>query len=181
MTIFIHGFGSSGFSGKADLLRGYFRSIGEPYIAPSLSHIPKLAIATLDELVDSYDDVTLIGSSLGGFYALYLAERYNLRAVLINPSINPAKTLRRVIGSAVNYYDNTPMVWSESYLHMLEEYEVDETKSDYMLLIQKGDDLLDYREAISKVPHAMILVEEGGTHQFEGIDHYFETIREFLL
>ena len=184
MTIFIHGFGSSGQGGKAQLFRDYFKSIDRPFIAPSLSYVPKLAISTLEELIESYDEVTLIGSSLGGYYSLYLSEKYGVKTVLINPATKSAKTLKRAIslkGYAPNFYDNSSFEWCESHLEMLNEYQMDNIKSDrYLLLVQKGDDVLDYRDAISKVPNATMVVEEGGTHQFESIDKHFERIIEFL-
>ena len=110
MTIIIHGFGSAGKGGKAMLFRDYFKSIGKPCMAPSLSYVPELAMDTLEQLVHSYDDVTLVGSSLGGYYAIYLAEKYGLKAVLINPAVDSSKTLKRVLdmgGMATNYYDGT--------------------------------------------------------------------------
>ncbi|KIM08694.1 MAG: esterase [Sulfurovum sp. FS06-10] len=185
MIIYIHGFGSSGQGGKAKEFREYFKSIGEAFIAPSLSYVPKLAITTLEELINSYENVTLIGSSLGGYYAIYLAEKYGLKAVLINPAVESLKTLKRAInltGYAPNYYDGSRFGWNASHLEMLKLYAVDEVASkDYLLLLQKGDDVLDYQEAIAKIPWAMMVIEEGGTHQFEGIERYFEQIRNFLI
>lgn len=181
MTILIHGFGSSGQNGKAKLFREYYRTVERPFIAPSLSNIPKLAMTTLEELIESYDEVNLIGSSLGGYYAIYLAEKYGLKAVLINPSIYPAETLQRAIGMAVNYYDNSPVAWSDSYLEMLKSYEVSSVESDYLLLLQKGDDLLDYRDAVAKIPDAEMMIEDGGSHPFDGVERYFDRIDKFLV
>jgi len=184
MIIFIHGFGSSGQGGKANLFRDYFKSTGQPFIAPSLSYVPELAISTLEELIDSYDEVTLIGSSLGGYYSIYLAEKYGLKAVLINPAVQSSKTLQRAVnlqGDAPNYYDGSSFEWNESHLEMLKAYHIERVESDdYLLLLQKGDDVLDYREAMEKIPHAKMVVEEGGTHSFEGIERYFEMVDEFF-
>ncbi len=184
MTIYIHGFGSSGQGKKANLFREYYHSIGEPFIAPSLSYIPELAISTLEELIGSYDSVNLIGSSLGGYYAIYLAEKYQLKAALINPAVQSSKTLKRAVdltGLAPNYYDGSHFSWQESHLEMLKSYAVEDIVSDsYLLMVQKGDDVLDYREAVTKVPYATMIIEEGGTHTFEGIEQHFEKIRDFL-
>lgn len=184
MTIYIHGFGSSGQGGKAKLFRQYYQNIGEPFIAPSLSYVPELAISTLEELIDSYDYVNLIGSSLGGYYAIYLAEKYQLRAVLINPAVQSSKTLKRAVdltGLALNYYDGSHFGWQESHLEMLKSYAVEDAVSDkYLLMLQKGDDVLDYQEAMTKVPHSTMVIEEGGTHTFEGIEQHLGMIRDFL-
>jgi len=187
VTIVIHGFGSAGKGGKAMLFREYFKDKNMPCIAPSLSYVPELAIDTLEQLIESYNnEVTLIGSSLGGYYAIYLAEKYGLKAVLINPAVDSSKTLKkRVIemkSLATNYYDCSQFIWNINHVEMLEKYKVNEIKNGkYMLLLQTGDDVLDYREAVTKLPDAKTVIEEGGTHPFEGIERHFEGIIEFFL
>jgi len=181
MTILIHGFRSSGQSRKAKLFREFFKKNNIPYIAPSLSYVPELAMATLEELIESYDEVNLIASSLGGYYALYLAEKYGLKTVLINPSIYPKETLKRHLSKAKTQYDGSFFEWKVSHLEMLEEFMPRKVlDSEYLMLLQKGDEVIDYREAMAKVSHATMIVEEGGTHQFDGIEQHFEQIIEFL-
>jgi predicted esterase YcpF (UPF0227 family) len=185
MTIVIHGFGSAGKGGKAMLFREYFKGLGKPCIAPSLSYVPELAMDTLEQLVESYDDVTLVGSSLGGYYAIYLAEKYGLKALLINPAVDSAQTLKKrlveVNGMATNYHDGSQYTWNTNHVEMLKKYRVDEVKNgEYMLLLQTGDDVLDYRDAVAKLPNAQTVIEEGGTHPFEGIERHFERILAFF-
>lgn len=184
MIIYIHGFGGSGEGSKAKAFRKYFESIGETFIAPSLSYVPELAIKTLEELINSYKgEVYLIGSSLGGYYTTYLAKKmYVKRAVLINPSVHPTETLSRAIGHAPNFYDESCYSWNETHLEMLKKYEknIDAYKHKLMILLQKGDELLDYREAEEKYEGCQIVVEEGGNHGFEGVERHFESIREFF-
>jgi predicted esterase YcpF (UPF0227 family) len=178
MIIYIHGFGSSGYGGKSTLLREYFKSVGKDFIAPSLSYIPDLAITTLEELIESYDaKVTLIGSSLGGYYSIYLAQKYNLKAVLINPSIKPFVTLEKCLGYAPSFYDDSSFEWKESHIEMLKKYDVATlTQENFLLLLQKGDETLDYREATDKFTDAKLILEEGGSHSFDGTERHFETI-----
>ena len=181
MIIYIHGFGSHGLGSKANAFRNYFKDKGEAFIAPSLSYIPDLAIQTLEELIESCDDVRLIGSSLGGFYTLYLAQKYGLKAVLINPSIYPYITLKKVLGEAPSFYDESHFKWMQSHLEMLKKYETDSVvQEDVMLLLQKGDETLDYKEAETKLPNATQSVEEGGSHSFDRIERLFVKIDGFL-
>jgi len=182
MIIYIHGFGSSGEASKAKLLRAYCHEKGIRFIAPSLPTIPDLAIKTLSELIESYQEpVYLMGSSLGGYYALYLSDKYNLKAVLINPAVNAPETLERAIGHGVNYYDNSAYEWNETHLGMLESYEIEEPNLENLLvLLQKGDEVLDYEEALDFLEGAKMVVEEGGTHSFEGLERHFETIQRFF-
>lgn len=181
MIIYIHGFGSHGLGSKAHAFRTYFKDKKEAFIAPSLSYIPDLAIQTLEELIASYDDVKLIGSSLGGYYALYLAQKYELKAALINPSIYPYITLKKVLGEAPSFYDESHFQWMEAHLEMLESYETNSViQKDIMLLLQKGDETLDYKEAEVKLPNVKQIVEEGGSHSFDGIEKYFDEVVYFL-
>ncbi len=181
MIIYIHGFSSHGYGGKAKMLRAYFSDKKESFIAPSLSYVPELAIQTLEELVTTCDDIKLIGSSLGGYYAMYLAEKYDLKAVLINPAMHSAKTLSRMLGQAPNFYDGSLFEWKTSHLEMLKKYETEVSdQSKIMLMVQKGDDVLDYREAVEKLADAKQIVEEGGDHGFVGADRYFDEIKSFL-
>ena len=180
MILYIHGFSSSGEGYKAKQFREYFKEYG--FIAPSLSYIPELAIKTLEELIESYHgDVKLIGSSLGGYYSLYLSKKYNLRAVLINPSIYPYITLKKVLGNASSYYDASSFTWMESHIEMLKKYEVvDVDVKNIMLLLQKGDTTLDFMQAVNKLPNSHQIVEEGGSHSFDCVERHFRLIRDFL-
>lgn len=178
--LYIHGFGGSGKGVKASLFRGHF---GESLIAPSLSYVPDLAIDTLKQLVESlleHTTVTLIGSSLGGYYATCLAEYYGLKAVLINPSVKPYTTLKKVIGQAYNYYDESRFEWNEKHISMLKQYDTSEiTPSQYLLLVQTADELLDYTQAVKKYEGASMIVEEGGNHSYENIESKFAIIEDF--
>jgi len=181
MIIYIHGFGSSGQGKKSSVLREYFKSKNIAFIAPSLSYIPTLAIQTLEELIDSYDKVQLIGSSLGGYYTLYLSQRYKLKAVLINPSICPYTTLNLYIGNAPSFYDDSTFQWTSRHIESLKSYQIlPKHQENMMLMLQKGDETLDYKKAIDFLPDAKHIVEENGNHSFEGIERFFEEIRDFF-
>ena len=182
MIIYIHGFASNGDGKKAKLFRTYFKQKNKKFIAPSLSYIPDLAIQTLQELIELCDDeVFLIGSSLGGFYSMYLAKKYNLKAVLINPAIHSDKTLKKVYGFKQNFYDNSKFEWLPSHVDMLQKYIVDNTQNtNLMLLLQKGDEVLDYKEAQTKLKKARLILEDGGNHSFVAIERHLKKIEEFL-
>ncbi|WP_457747573.1 YqiA/YcfP family alpha/beta fold hydrolase [Sulfurimonas sp.] len=182
ITIYIHGFGGSGNGVKATLFREYYNKIQEQFLAPSLSYVPDLAINTLEEFIERYNGrVNLIGSSLGGYYALYLANKYNLKAALINPSIYPYETLTKVLGYAPNFYDESKFQWNTKHILMLKKFEVSQPKEkNFFLLLQKGDEILDYKEALNKLPQAQLFIQERGNHSFENIQEHFKSIQEFF-
>ena len=167
---------------KAKQFRNYCKENNIAFIAPSLSYIPDLAIKTLEELIEAYGkDVTLIGSSMGGYMGIYLATKYNLKAVLINPAIFPYKILNQTLGYTSNFYDGSKFEWTKKHLEMLQKYEIKEVKKqNFMLLLQKGDELLNFQEAVDKFLGTKIFVEDCGTHSFEGIERYLEKIMKFL-
>jgi len=182
MIIYIHGFASSGEGVKAKLFRKYFREKGEKFIAPSLSYIPELAIQTLQEIIEACDeDVSLIGSSLGGYFSLYLADKYSLNAALINPSIHPCDTLKKVAKYPTNFYDGVTFEWNENHITSLKKFEVENPNAaNILLLLQKGDETLDYHQALQKLSNVETILEDGGTHSFENIQRHFQTIEDFL-
>ena len=187
MVIFIHGFGSHGYGSKAKLFREYFNSIGEGFIAPSLSYVPELAILTLEELINSYhSDIYLIGSSLGGFYATYLSQMPEVKkVVLINPATKPTQTLSRALGDAPNYYDGSSFSWNQGHLEMLKKFEYSlrngpKTLEKFLVLLQTADEVLDYKDAKKRYEGAKVIVEDGGSHSFDHIERHFEKIKRFF-
>lgn len=182
MIIYIHGFGSSGQGGKATLFREYFK---DNIILPSLSYVPTLAIDTLEQLIkmclNRGETVGLIGSSLGGYYTIYLAQKYQLKGVLINPAIYPYKTLDK-IGMAMNYYDMSSFEVTAEHIDLLKRLEVTtvENQKNFMTLLQKEDEVLDYKQAVEKLPQSELFIEEGGNHTFENIANYFQKIDAFF-
>lgn len=182
MIVYIHGFGSSGFGGKASLFREYFE---EEVIAPSLSYVPQLAMDTLEQIIEMLlqkeETVGLVGSSLGGYYALYLASKYDIKAVLINPAMYPYKTLDK-IGMSTNYYDGTSFEVTKEHINFLKSLEIDNVsnQANFLTLLQTEDEVLDYQEAVEKLPNSELIIEEGGNHSFENIESYFRKIGNFL-
>jgi uncharacterized protein len=180
VIIYIHGFGSSGQGGKASTLRALMPNL----IAPSLSIIPDLAISTLCELIEGFlkhEKVYLIGSSLGGYYSLYLSQKYNIPTVLINPAIYPYNTVERALGFAPDYYNLSSSEWRGMHLNKLREYEIETINpNNVLLLLQKGDELLDYREAEARFPLSKHIIEEDGNHSFVGIERYVDVIEDFF-
>src|SRR4051812_47602038 len=109
MLVYIHGFNSSPASAKARLLRERFEALGcgSEFSAPALSHRPAEAAALLDDVAARYPDAALVGSSLGGYYATWLAQRHGLKAVLVNPAVRPHELLRQALGVQKNLHTGT--------------------------------------------------------------------------
>lgn len=108
MFVYLHGFNSSPAANKARLLRDRLAVLGRApeFAAPALSHWPQEAIASVERLLAQSDaaHVTLVGSSLGGHYATWLAERHGCRAALVNPAVCPHALLAAGLGPQANLY-----------------------------------------------------------------------------
>lgn len=182
MIIYVHGFGSSARGSKAIAFKKHYEAMGVKYFAPSLSYIPDLAIETLSWLCENLENVKLIGSSLGGYYSLFLAKKYNLKAVLLNPAVYAYERLAEGVGKNIpSFYDDSSFLWTQTHLCSLQNYDTKEVNENMLFLLQKGDELLDYNDSFKKYKNPRAIVEEGGSHSYDNIESKFELIDEFLL
>lgn len=154
---------------------------GAYFQAPDLPHRPAQAIALLEDLIlQAPDKPALVGSSLGGYYATYLAERHDLQAVLINPAVAPYRLLTPLLGPQQNFYTGETYELTEQHMLELQELEIVHLHPErYLLLVQTGDELLDYREAVARYTGAEQRVIPGGDHGFQYFEQYLAVILEF--
>jgi predicted esterase YcpF (UPF0227 family) len=185
VIVYLHGFRSSPRSFKAMLLARRMAELGlaAQWRCPQLPVSPLAAVATVTRLFDGADpaDVTLIGSSLGGYYATWLAERYGCRAVLLNPAVDPARDLHRYLGEQALWHGGGSILVEARHLDELTALSVatvvDPTR--YYLIAAKGDKVLDYREAVRKYEGASVTLIEGGDHGIGDFARYVDDVLRF--
>ena len=180
--VYIHGFRSSSRSFKAGLLRDRLAALGlaNTLVAPDLPHEPDRAVAAIMALQPRRQD-TLVGSSLGGFYATWVAERAGCRAVLLNPAMHPARDLVGHVGPQTGYHDGVPFVFEAAWLDQLRRYEVPAiTRPErYFLVAARGDELLDWREMVAAFPGARHRVLEGSDHGLSDFAEHLDEVLDF--
>ncbi|WP_413285824.1 esterase YqiA [Vibrio sp. MA40-2] len=193
LLLYLHGFNSSPQSLKANQMRAYCAK-NRPDIkvlTPQLPCLPEQAEAYLVELVEQHKgsyQIGLVGSSLGGYMAIWLNSLYRFPAVLINPAIRPYELLQDYLGEQINPYTNERYVLQQEHVEQLKSLDVQTVHepSKFWLLQQKGDEVLDYHQAVNKFSEANVsssaklTVEEGGNHSFIGFERYPQRIVEFL-
>jgi len=184
MIVYLHGFNSSPYSGKATQLCEYMSSVGrgDEYFCPALANSPREAIAQVEGKLEHHSGpVTLVGSSLGGFYATYLAEKYGWKAVLINPAVHVHLLLRQALGPQTNWHTGEQWVLTEAHLVELAMLDIARITlpERYLLMVQTGDEVLDYRDAVQYYAGARHLIETGGDHGFAGFERHLSTILDF--
>jgi predicted esterase YcpF (UPF0227 family) len=181
--LYLHGFRSSPASWKVRLLSEHMDAagMGERLDCPSLSHIPHIAIAQAEALIAKADGpLTLIGSSLGGYYATWLAERHDLRAVLINPAELAPLSLTEHLGKQTNLHTGESFEFTATHIDELRAIEVAKiTPERYLLLVETGDEVLDYRAAVTRYAGCRQIVLEGGDHSFTRFPEFVPQILEF--
>src|ERR1700674_193200 len=185
MLIYLHGFNSSPDSFKANLLKHHLETLGRgaEFLCPKLPWRFSRAAALIDSALCSSrnSSVTLVGSSLGGYYATYFAEKYGLPRVLINPAVYPYRSLGNYLGPQTNLYTGETYVLRAEHVEELRALEVKRiTRPErYLLLTRSGDEVLDYREAVEKFAGCVQRVIAGGDHAFRDFAHYVRGVADF--
>jgi len=175
--IYIHGFRSSPLSGKSRALKEIFPHIT---LATYDTLHPDIGFRQLDALIDaaSKQKPSLIGSSLGGFWAYQFGKRYALPCVLLNPCMQPETTLKPDIGLVTNMYTDEQGILTEEDLLKYDNYRF-EGETECVVLHEKGDELIPWQESVANFAEkAKLVLLEGGSHAFEHLDAAISEIRQ---
>lgn len=182
MILYLHGFNSAPSSHKARTMQRYMAECGlaDRFRCPALPHDPRLAAALIEAELDRAPGATLVGSSLGGFYATWFAERRGLRAVLIQPAVSPYVGLATMLGPQQNLYTHERYELTPAHIDGWKALAVDRVDAErYLLLLETGDEVLDYREAVRKYEGARMVIREGGDHMLQSFPEHLPRILAF--
>jgi predicted esterase YcpF (UPF0227 family) len=149
------------------------------YACPDLPPLATDAIREIEKLKLSRKSC-LVGSSLGGTYATYLAEKHGCSAVLLNPAIDPHVGLRAYLGTQKNLHTGEPYELTEAHLLEWKKLHVPRiTPGRYLLIVETGDEVLDYRRAVERYAGSEQVVIEGGDHSLQSFPRHLPRILEF--
>ena len=176
--IYLHGFNSSAESKKSKILDSYLEK--EKLInleSPNLNNSPKKAISQIEKIIrESSSRVCLIGSSLGGLYATFVADKYNLKSVTINPVVtNHISGMRDLVGSHKNFHSEEEYEFTLKDYFDLQKLGLEKlTKPlNHFCLIKMSDEVLDHNITFKFFSKSYVLSEKGGNHSY---DDFFEKI-----
>lgn len=184
-VVYIHGFNSSSTSFKAQQVRKAWLQLGLPeqqLLIPDLHHHPQQAIAQLQAAIAQLDQPVLVGSSLGGYYATYLAQQYHLKALLINPAVRPHHLFDDFSAEQENLYSGEQWLLTRSHLQALAELEVPppEDAQRFCVWLQTGDETLDYCLAEQYYSNCSVVIEQGGDHSFQHFAEHLPALFAFV-
>ena len=187
MIIYLHGFRSAPASIKARALKARMteRGLAERFWCEQLPVSPRAAIALAEgEIARARAaglDPTVVGSSLGGYYATWLAERHDLRAVLVNPAVVAPLSLEAYVGMQDNLYTGERFEFTRGHIDELRALEVPTITRPqrFWLMVETGDEVLDYRHAVERYAGARQTVLEGGDHGFSRWGDYLDDVLDF--
>lgn len=179
-VLYIHGFASSGRSAKAADLKGRFPEV----YAPTLSHIPELAVETLEQFIAALRPrrPLLVGSSLGGYYALHLSGATGLPAVLVNPVTAIEPPLTQVVGLQHSYFDGSGFEFTAEHVKSLQALAPEAADPARLLvLVQLGDEVIDQAATLERLAGARTVVEAGGDHAFRSFAERLPEVEAFAV
>lgn len=187
--LYIHGFLSSPQSYKALQMKAWVSehrpdiTFHCPFLTPYPAQCAKVLIGIVEEAIAKQEPIYLMGSSMGGFWATYLAECYHLPAVLINPAVDVLNLMPKYLGQHLqNYHTSDSYYLKEDDLVQLSHYDTPNIHhhKNYWLFVQEGDETLDYRLAVKKYKQCRQTVEVGGDHSFKNFGRFHIGVIDFF-
>jgi len=189
LVVYLHGFRSSPNSSKAVKTKEAIKALSTMsnpihWYCPQLLASPKQSMDMVIEYIQAnpFDRLIVIGSSLGGFYANYLAERYQCKAVTLNPAVRAPRELAPHVGVMTAYDSDEPFDFRPEYIDELCALQVERLArpENYFLIAAKGDELLDWKEMVDFYSGAQQLVLEGSDHGISEYSEYLPQVMRFI-
>ena len=185
--LYLHGFRSSPASTKAQMTAAAVASRHPQviWLCPQLPPSPQQAMAEVLHSIAQWPrhSMAIVGSSLGGFYATWLAEQLGCKAVLLNPAVHPARDLAAHLGENTQWHDpESSFVFEAAFVEDLRAMEVTHiTKPErYFAVIAKGDEVLDWQEMTAQYPGVVIKLLEKGDHDLSDYDQHLDAVLGFV-
>lgn len=185
--LYLHGFRSSPQSTKARITAAHMATTHPTVVwwCPQLPPSPRQAMAEVAAGIAHWprQSMAVVGSSLGGFYASWVAQQIGCPSVLLNPAVNPARDLARHIGEQTAWHDPAKRFhFRPEYIAELEALDMRgrPPAGPELAIIAQGDEVLDWREMTARYPQAQQVVLPGGDHALSDYPSHLPTVMRFL-
>jgi len=199
--LYLHGFRSSPLSAKAQRLAAWVRrhQPGLTWWCPQLPDSPQAAATLITQGLRDWptDHMAVVGSSLGGFYATWVAARWGCKAVLLNPAVDPARDLAAHIGVHPQWHQPQEQVFFQAahvdelralYVgrglplrtpSQVQAPELDDP-TEVLAIVAQGDEVLDWREMVARYPQAALRLIAGSDHGLSDFDDHLPVLTQYL-
>ncbi len=185
--LYLHGFRSSPRSHKAQIMAEELAAnhAHVKWVCPALPPSPKAACELIEEITQDWPTAqsAVIGSSLGGYYATWLMQKRDFRAVLLNPAVFPERDLARYIGEHTAWHDPHQRIYFAP--HFVQELKAMQTgplqsPDRCMAILAKGDEVLDWQEMLARYPGPQTVLLPKGDHALSDFPSHLPLILQFL-
>ena len=189
LLVYLHGFRSSPNSTKAVMTGEAVKALSTSehsyeWYCPQLLASPGQSMDMVVQHIDQSkaDRIVIIGSSLGGFYTNYLAEKYQCKGIVLNPAVYAARELEPHVGMMTAYDSEEPFDFKAEYIDELRALQVERITDPkrYFLIAAKGDELLDWKEMVAFYPGAKQLILEGSDHGIADYATHLPAVIDFI-
>ncbi len=189
MILFLHGFASSGKATKAEVLKNYcfenYKNL--EFLSPDLPVEPDKAIKLMSDILHSSGEDTIVfGSSLGGYYAMWVGAKFGVSIILINPAVEPYEGLKTKIGMNLNYQTGIEFEFKEEYIIQLKDLvpEIENSKlpkEKIVLMLAEDDDLLDYKRTLKYFgnDYGKLIIEKEAGHSFTKFGEHLKSVFDY--
>ena len=136
----------------------------------------------MNSVINSEDNNIFMGSSLGGYYATHFADKYNAKSIMINPAIHPLENFEVYLGENENYDTGNKFNITKDDIELLRSLAPKKIKNPHktLVLLESGDEILDYRMTINYFRGANIDIFLGGDHSYSSFELKLEKIKKFI-
>ena len=183
--IYLHGFNSSAESKKSKILDSYLKE--EKLInleSPNLNTSPSRAISQIEKIIkESSSRVCVLGSSLGGLYATFVADKYDLKSVTINPVVrNHISGMKDIVGSHKNFHTDEEYEFTTKDYLDLQKLGLKELKKplNHLCFIKMSDEVLDHNKTLAYFSKSYVLSEKGGNHSYDDLFEKIPLILDYM-
>ena len=184
--LYLHGFASSSDSTKAKVFKKFIQKQNDfEVIVPDLPNNLVGWSEQIDDLIKEHNPIAFMGSSLGGFYSTYFARKIEAIDILLNPAVLPAEGMKTYLGKNKNYSTGEDFLLTDSdidHLFSMQKSLNNENVSDKnsLVILETGDEILDYKQALEFYAGSHIKVIHGGSHSLDSFKQCLDQILLFL-
>ena len=185
--LYLHGFRSSPQSAKARAMaQRAAQHPGVTWWCPQLPRSPQAAAELLHRGTAHWPraSMAVVGSSLGGFYASWLAAQTGCRAVLLNPAVHPERDLRLHLGTQTQWHrPEEHFFFQPIFIDQLAALQTPgrPDPAQLLVIVAKGDEVLDWREMQARYRGAQLRLIEGSDHALSDFSAaHLEPVCDFL-